>query len=93
MGMRSIAGGRHEHAGSPVVGHCALRHVLARRVVAGMTAAALRIELLKQRFATPAEGYVYNSLVYRPGGKVWRPTWEDLDRAIEAVAERAEVAR
>ena len=53
-----------------------------------MTAAARRIELLKQRFATPSAGYAYNSLIW---GKRWMPTWEDLDRAIEAV--ETEVAR
>ena len=49
-----------------------------------MTTTARRIQLLRQRFATPAHGFAYNAL---PWGKAWMPTWEDLDRAIETAVE------
>ena len=55
-----------------------------------MSAAKRRIQLLKQRFATPAQGFAYNSLEW---GKARMQTWEDLDRAIEAVAEMEEAPR
>ena len=68
-----------------------LHRVLGRRrEAAGMSAAKRRIQLLKQRFATPAQGFAYNSL---PWGKAWMPAWEDLDRAIEKVAEMEEAPR
>ena len=53
-----------------------------------MTTPRRRVQLLKQRFSTPAEGFAYNSLRWN---KPWMPTWEDLDRAIEEVAAHEEV--
>lgn len=54
--------------------------------------AARRIKLLKQRFATPDEGFVYYNLespalgfAYnsRKIGRAWTSSWEELYRAIK----------